>query len=121
MKEPRKIAFILSVLILLYGCISSTSFSTKPEFSQEIEQENANFILYVSNQSFDKSKIDISVTIDGVMIANDEFRVKNQHYWKIYSIRLSHGLHTLVATADKGKYKIEKQFENSLGRFKFLV
>ena len=104
----NKVIFIFGLIILLFaGCY----FSTMPQFSHEIEQENANFILYVSNQSFDKSKIDISVTVDGNMIVNDKFRVKNQHYWKIYSIRLSQGVHTLIAAADKGKYKIEKQFE----------
>lgn len=93
--------------MILYGCIRSTV----PEFSQEIDQPEANFILYVSNQSFDKPKIDISIIIDGKPLVTDTFRVKNQHYWKIYSLNLHTGKHLLKAKADNGAYEIERDFK----------
>jgi hypothetical protein len=107
MKAYLKLPFTLSVLVVFYGCVSSTA----PQFSQEINQAEANFILYVSNQSFDKPKVDISIIIDGKSFVNDTFPCNNQHYWKIYALKLPTGNHVLKATADSGEYKFEKDFK----------
>ena len=92
--------------MILLGCIGSTA----PKFSQEINQPDANFILYVSNQSFDKPKVDISISIDGKSLVTNTFLVENQHYWKIYSIQLNTGKHYLKAKAGFGPYEIERDF-----------
>ena len=107
MKTSYKVIFFLSIILILHGCIRSTA----PKFSKEIEQPEANFILYVSNQSYDKPKIDISIIIDGKVLTTDTFRVKNQHFWKMYSLNLVTGKHLLKATADNGAYEIERDFK----------
>lgn len=109
MKAANKNKIIPFLAIILCTCIGST----KPQFTQEIEEPNANFILYVSNQSFEKPNVDISITLDGKLLINDFFRVKNQHYWKIYSLNLSSDIHLLSVNADNGSYELEKEFKIS--------
>lgn len=101
-----KISILLLIAITFCGCISST----KPQLTQEIDQPNSNFILHVSNQSFDKPVVDISISIDGKLLVSDTFQVKNQHYWKKYSLHLSVGNHTLFVQADNSSCKLEKDF-----------
>jgi hypothetical protein len=107
MKAALKVPIILVLAIILCGCVRST----KPQFTQEIDQPEANFILYVSNQSLEKPEVDISVIIDEKMVVSDFFLVKNQHYWKIYSLRLPLGNHQLSVKADNGTYKLERSFD----------
>jgi hypothetical protein len=107
MKAALRVPIILVLAIILCGCVRST----KPQFTQEIDQPDANFILYVSNQSFEKPEVDISVIIDGETVVNDLFQVKNKHYWKTYSLKLPLGNHQLSVKADNGTYKLERSFE----------
>jgi hypothetical protein len=109
MKAALKVPIILVLAIILGGCVRST----KPQFTQETDQPDANFILYVSNQSFEESRVDISVIIDGKTVVSDFFPVKNHHYWKIYSLQLPLGSHQLSVKADNGTYKLERPFEIS--------
>jgi len=95
-------------MMLLYGCMS-----TRPSFTDVLKEENANFILYISNQSFEEPLVDIQVVIDGQSIVKDEFEVKNQHYWKVYALNLPRGDHTLHAKAEKGITEINRSFKVS--------
>ncbi|MCP4641123.1 MAG: hypothetical protein GY851_11845 [bacterium] len=65
----------------------------------------------MSNQSFDKPKVDISITIDGNRIIADTFRVKDQHCWEEYSLNLPAGSHRLKAQVDDGAYELETEFD----------
>ena len=107
MRTTTKNSIILFFIIFFHGCVSST----KPQFTQEIEEPDANFILYVSNQSFEKPNVNISITLDGKHLITDFFGVRNQHYWKIYSLNLSYGKHLLSVKADNSSYELEEEFE----------
>lgn len=68
---------------------------------------HGNVTLLVSNQSFDHTPVDITVTIDGAAIVRDEFAVAGdqppQHNWRRYLLTLSDGPHSCVATSARGR------------------
>ncbi len=96
------------VVLAVCGCMS-----TRTTFLNVLTEPNANVILYVSNQSFDEPLTNILVLIDGRTVVQDEFEVKNQHYWKVYSIHLSPGEHSLYAIAANGTAEINRSFKVS--------
>ncbi len=69
-----------------------------------------NFILYVSDQSFDVSPVDVKVYIDDQLMIDEEFEVGNQHNWKKFEYKLSKGQHTLKAVSEKGDAVLEEEF-----------
>ena len=75
------------------------------------QAEKGNFVLYVSNQSFDISPVDIVVQIDGKQVVSADFAVGTQHWWVEHAIPLSPGKHKLVAVSKKGDARFEKEFE----------
>jgi len=69
-----------------------------------------NIFLYVSNQSFAITPVDITVRIDGKPLVNEMFAVGNQHRWKRFCFRLLAGKHEITASSKKGKAKLRKTF-----------
>ena len=106
MIKRQRIISISLAMVLLYGCMS-----TRPSFTNVLKEENANFILYISNQSFKEPLVNIQVVIDGRTIVKDDFKVKNQHYWKIYALKLTPGDHTLQAKAERDITEINRSFK----------
>ena len=72
---------------------------------------NGNFHLYVSDQSFAISPVDIKVFIDGELVVNGVFNVGSQHSWQTFVLKLSPGRHEIVAESSKGHAKLEQTFE----------
>ena len=66
---------------------------------------DGNFVLYVSNQSFDAPRVDIRVAIDGRVAVDEEFDVEDQHNWVEFRFRLRKGDHTLTAASRAGEAK----------------
>ena len=100
------------------GCVSTAM----PAFAGESKLDtnstlvlsqstNGNFILYVSNQSFDITPVDITIHIDGKQALSDEFHVRDQHNWIRHTFHLSSGKHILRAVSEKGEAILEKEFE----------
>jgi hypothetical protein len=54
MIKRQIIISITLAMVLLYGCMS-----TRPSFTDALKEENANFILYISNQSFKEPLVNI--------------------------------------------------------------
>jgi hypothetical protein len=77
--------------------------------------EQGNFILYVSNQSFAVNPVDIKIYIDGKIAIDEKFDLTGkrvaQHNWKQFRFKLKPGRHYLKAASDKGKAALEKEFE----------
>ena len=71
---------------------------------------NANFFLYVSNQSFARPTVDIRVEIDGRPVVADEFAVENQHNWVECPLRLGDGAHVLHAESTEGGAAVIRTF-----------
>jgi len=67
-----------------------------------VEEEQADLVLYVSNQSFDDEKVGLTVAVDGVTVVDGDFNVEDQHNWFSFPLSLSPGVHEVTAEADSG-------------------
>ena len=85
---------LLAVLLLITGC-----------------RQSKNIKLIVSNQSPDIPSVDISVSIDGRIVVNKDFPVKDQHHWEEFFTELSDGNHTIEIKANKGQVVLIDKFE----------
>lgn len=72
---------------------------------------NGNFHLYISNQSFAVSLVDIKVFIDGKLVVNGSFEVGSQHNYQLFVLKLSSGRHKIVAESSKGHARLEQIFD----------
>jgi hypothetical protein len=102
----------LVAALALVGCGSSTEDPAPvAEEPPPLEQaEDGNFTLYVSNQSFDRGKVDITVWINGFVAVDDEFEVGNQHNWSEFRFNLADGPHTIRAATAAGETVFEETF-----------
>ncbi len=105
-----RLLLIMMVLLYVGGCEGGTSDVSSDEDILE-QDEKGIFTLYVSNQSFAISPVDITIHIDGKKAVDRKFDVGNQHIWIGYSFSLSKGEHKLVAVSKKGDARFEGQFE----------
>ncbi|NIP22239.1 MAG: hypothetical protein GWN67_00115 [Phycisphaerae bacterium] len=106
----NRVLLIMIVLIYVGGCEGETRDVNSAEDILE-QDENGNLVLYVSNQSFAISPVDITIHIDGKKAVDRKFDVGNQHNWIGHSFSLSKGEHKLVAVSKKGRASFEGQFE----------
>jgi len=78
------------------------------------QDEEENFILYISNQSFAVNPVDITVHIDGKKVVEGDFDVNGggpaQHKWVEHQFRLAPGKHTLTVSSKKGKASLKETF-----------
>lgn len=75
------------------------------------QDKKGNFVLYVSNQSFAITPVDIKVYIDGKRAVASDSEVKGQHNWIKHVFRLQPGKHKLAVASKKGQARMEKEFE----------
>jgi hypothetical protein len=75
------------------------------------QNQNGNFILYVSNQSSAIDPVDIKIFIDGEVVVEQNFSQNGGHNWKKFQLSLSKGIHSIYAVSIKGEVKLEKEFE----------
>jgi hypothetical protein len=75
------------------------------------QDKNGNFVLYVSNQSFAISPVDIAIYINGDKAISSEFEVKGQHHWVRHIFSLQPGKHKLKIVSKKGEATLEKEIE----------
>jgi hypothetical protein len=68
----------------------------------DLRSEPPPLTLYVSNQSFAEPEVGITVTIDGEVVVDDRFPVRDQHHVVPFAVDIGPGDHTLTATSDAG-------------------
>ena len=107
MRSKAPVAATLFALCLVGGCTNTVLPLAEPL----PQDKNGNFVLYVSNQSFDVSPVDILIHIDGKEAVSSDFAVGNQHNWVQHTFQLAPGKHQLVAVSQKGKARVEREFE----------
>lgn len=66
------------------------------------DEESADVLLYISNQSFEDDRVRITVHIDGVRLVDDDFDVEGQHNWILFPVELAPGEHRIEAVSDTG-------------------
>lgn len=64
--------------------------------------EHGNFTLYVSNQSFEKPTMPITVTIDGRQVVSTDFQVGDQHDFARFGLVLAAGSRRIEGRAGDG-------------------
>ena len=109
--EMKKTGLIMAVFL---GVVLSGRAADGVSGAQEellAQATNGNFVLYVSNQSFDLSPVDITVCIDGQKAVSSDFLVGTAHNWIAHRFRLSPGTHTIKASSEKGAVQLEKEIE----------
>jgi len=112
------IAFALVLLSLgLVRCNNQATSQITPEpFAVPLDEAymndpSRNFVLFVSNQSFDITPVDIKVLIDDIEVVNSKFDVGNQHNYYAYRFNLSKGKHRLQISSKQGETNLDEEFE----------
>ncbi len=108
MKTAAFVAAVISWSIL--ACRADDG-SWKAQEEVLPQTTNGNFVLYVSNQSFDMSPVDITVHINGKKAVSADFAVGNSHTWVKHTFQLAPGKHKIAAVSQKGSSRIEKEIE----------
>lgn len=120
--KRRSLIGLLLASALLAGCSSSRpaesgdeTATTAPSRSTDASgtprlEPDGNFVLYVSNQSFDMDPVDISIEIDGVRVIERSFEVKDQHNWKEFALQLTPGSHEIRAHSARGAATLTRSF-----------
>jgi hypothetical protein len=107
MRHFIQLCLLATAALVFAGC----STPGRSSFETVIINPNGNVRLYVSNQSFAISPVDIKVLIDGKRVVNGSFEVGNQHTIEEFVLKLSPGRHKIVAKSSKGHAKLEQEFE----------
>lgn len=105
MKKTTMFAVSLQLFLALCACQNNTI-----KLQSGDEDEADNFTLYVSNQSFDASTVDVQILIDGKVIVDEFFEVGNQHIRREYRLYLSSGKHILKALTKRGEAELRSEF-----------
>lgn len=100
---------VLLALALL-PTIACTDAATPPE--QHLPRPaDPTFTLFVSNQSFDLDRVDITVKLDGQLAVSGDFDVEGQHTWIKFDFALAPGPHELEAVTVDGETSLVETFE----------
>jgi hypothetical protein len=123
----RASALAIAALALL-GCTEADAVdpAPHPEVTAEgadvrlVGEDQANLVLYASNQSFDDEAVRLTVVVDGVTVVDGDFHVEGQHNWVSYHLRLAPGPHEVTATSDSGA-RLRESFEVPRDRVRYAV
>jgi hypothetical protein len=108
--------YYLFTLFLALSMVSCDNDQKLDKVKSDMEDPKGNFVLYVSNQSFDIPIVDIEISIDGKPVLKDYFDVEDQHNWIKYKFRLSDGIHNISAVShikSKASFNIELNIINN--------
>jgi len=67
-----------------------------------VVEDQADLVLFASNQSFDDEKVRLTIAVDGVTVVDGDFHVEGQHNWISFPLSLSPGGHEVTAESDSG-------------------
>ena len=95
------------LLVAAAACGSSPPVADPRAASPE-PSPTGNFFLAVSNQSFDRPTVDITVLIDGRKVADQDFAVEGQHNWVEFVLDVPAGEHELRAVSKDGNAEFRR-------------
>jgi len=113
--KSKRILQIVSIVILIVLGILSRGLYEKNDIStieslevikkdgeyDQFAMEKSNYVIMLSNQSFRKPKMKITVLIDGVEIIEEKCKVENQHKGYYYYFNLE-GNHEIKVESEDG-------------------
>ncbi len=120
--RSTRLVFPLLLAITVPACAADDSRSHTrrggPEASEPLEPRQLppvpaepNFVLFVSNQSFDIDPVDIGIFIDDELAVEGDFLVGSQHSWHKFDLQLGPGKHTIRAMTSAGDTERVDTFE----------
>lgn len=106
----------LALLALLTACGDQVADSPRPSGEvtdsssvvRLVDPDDADLLLWVSNQSFDDETVTMAIEVDGVTVVDDEFAVEGQHNWIQFPLALPPGEHEITAESDTGATLVER-------------
>ncbi|CAA9379906.1 MAG: hypothetical protein AVDCRST_MAG32-1466 [uncultured Nocardioides sp.] len=126
--RPARTSLLLLGACALAGCSTATGSDPSPDpevMAADAEvrlvgEEQANLVLYVSNQSFDDEEVRLTVEVDGVAVVDGDFHVGDQHNWITFPLEMSSGAHHVTAKADSGA-QLSEAFQVPSDEVRFAV
>ena len=111
--KPKKIFIYLFIYLLLISLGCATDIT---KIHSNYENQDGNFILYVSNQSPEIPTVDIFIKIDDVPVLHKFFKAYKfnrppGHNPQEFRFQFNPGKHRIYAETQKGKTKIDETFE----------
>lgn len=67
-----------------------------------VAEDEADLLLWVSNQSFEDDPVFVTVSIDGTEVVAQPFDVEGQHNWILFPLKVPAGQHVLTAASNTG-------------------
>jgi hypothetical protein len=113
MKTTSKVfSILLAAIIMAPLLVAAESSDPKlPVANSKLLNPPGGFTLFVTNQSFAISPVDVRVEIDGELVVSDYFDVGSQHTFKPFHLSLSKGKHRIRIWSEKGGAELSKEFE----------
>ena len=99
------------ILVIATLTLSGCTSLELPKAQSALLDPHGNFTLYVSNQSFAISPVDIRVEIDGELVVSDFFPVGTQHSFYRFKLSLAKGKHRIRIWSVRGGAELTKEFE----------
>jgi hypothetical protein len=96
-------------LVLALAACGTTEPRIEPQ--QHLPFVPSSFSLYVSNQSFDISPVDIRIELDGALAVSGDFAVEGQHTWLLFELGLTPGTHAIRVTTTDANAVLDQTFE----------
>ena len=107
MLEMTRILLLIIATLTLSGCTSLEL----PKAQSALLDPQGSFTLYVSNQSFAISPVDVRVEIDGELVVSDFFPVGTGHSFRSFKLSLAKGKHEIRIWSVRGGAEQAKAFE----------
>ncbi len=108
------VSSLLALTLALAGCTapvsefsgcpqgSSASSAGSPSGIRIVTERQADMHLFISNQSTDDPTVELTLSIDGTVLASGAFDVEGQHNWCEFPAKVSPGRHVVTVVADRG-------------------
>ena len=107
----RKLGMVFGGFLFGSACIAVPAEESKEPAATVAEDADGNFVLYVSNQSFDMDTVDIAVSLDGTSYVEGDFFVEDQHNWYGFTFQIDEGEHNIGAVTVDGAVSMAETFE----------
>lgn len=119
-------AALVAVLTSIAGCGDAGDPTPHSDVTRSgatirlVDRNQADLVLYVSNQSFDDDEVRITVRIDGETVVDGDFHVGSQHNWVSFPLAMPHGEHEITAETDSGA-ELEERFSTPRSGTRYAV
>jgi hypothetical protein len=106
---------LLALALLLAACTDSAPAEVP---RQHLPRPDApTFTLFVSNQSFDLSQVDIEIRLDGQLAVTGDFLFEGQHTWIPFDFNLAPGPHQLRVASRTAGVTLDEAFDMDARRW----